>query len=476
VGFGDNFEFAGSAVTFPVANAVLGGIPYKVAETQTLLIAALRFDVSVSFPEMTETPFSYGVPLPVAIFLNPPVGADSVVTLIETIGTMMWHDWDGRLPAFLSAYNAAVAELEEMDEEDEGAASATAPTSRITKASGSASATPPVWMPTLMDRMDTFFIMLEKCICKLWSQKYADDDTRLLPWPKTAAALGEFTSIDHAEDLLMSFGLAPPAHKSSWRPFQVLAILEYTLASSGFPDVAPGELEPMSHRARLRFFGKCMRNGSPRKRRNVTIPQGAAGVPPRSDPGGGASRGGFNGDLSFRNAFDGAENHAAGGATGGAPTGVDIGVPTNDPDQIRRNQAEMMGRNSQVGVPGRSEAIAQMAQAFQGNFNPMEQMKQVHGHLTSELLQQRLAVGLEPDGPGNYHISRAPVDVCKAIITNSGDSKRKLGLQDTIQTGMSSDGYSVTFVRVQVYCDVPVPQNPSACVQCLWSRARRGRL
>jgi hypothetical protein len=67
---------------------------------------------------------------------------------------------------------------------------------------------------------------------------------------------------------------------------------------------------------------------------------------------------------------------------------------------------------------------------------------------------------LAPDGSGNYDISRAPVDVRKAIITNTGDAKRKLGmgmgggalapgamgnLQDTIQTGMSSDGYSVTF-------------------------------
>jgi hypothetical protein len=64
--------------------------------------------------------------------------------------------------------------------------------------------------------MDTSFIMLEKCIRKLWNQGYVDDDTRLLPWPKTAAALGAFTSIDHAEDLLMSLGHAPPAHKSAW--------------------------------------------------------------------------------------------------------------------------------------------------------------------------------------------------------------------------------------------------------------------
>jgi hypothetical protein len=108
VGFGDNFDFAGSVTTFPVANAILGGIKYEVAEVQTLLIAALRSDVSVSFPEMSEAPFPYGVPLPVAIFLNHPVGADSVVTLIETIGTMMWREWDGRLPAFLAEFKAAV--------------------------------------------------------------------------------------------------------------------------------------------------------------------------------------------------------------------------------------------------------------------------------------------------------------------------------------------------------------------------------
>jgi hypothetical protein len=58
------------------------------------------------------------------MFLNPPVGAGSVSALLETIGTMMWRDWEGRLDGFLSDYNAAVAELEEMVEEDEGAASA----------------------------------------------------------------------------------------------------------------------------------------------------------------------------------------------------------------------------------------------------------------------------------------------------------------------------------------------------------------
>jgi hypothetical protein len=28
------------------------------------------------------------------------------------------------------------------------------------------------WIPTLMDRMDTFIIMLQKCICELWSQEH----------------------------------------------------------------------------------------------------------------------------------------------------------------------------------------------------------------------------------------------------------------------------------------------------------------
>jgi hypothetical protein len=164
VGFGDTFNFAGSATAFPVANAVLGGIPYEVAEVQTLLIAALRSDVSISFPEMSEGPFPYGVPLPVAIFLNPPVGAGSVVTLIETIGTMMWREWDGRLPAFLAEYKAVVAECEEAaGEDDEGVAAA---------AVSAPAAAPTVWTPSLMDRMDTFIIMLEKCICKLWNQGY----------------------------------------------------------------------------------------------------------------------------------------------------------------------------------------------------------------------------------------------------------------------------------------------------------------
>jgi len=120
-GFGDNFDFGPHAAAFPVANAILGGIKYEVAEVKRLLIAALRSDTSVSFPEMSDAPFPYGVPLPVAIFLNPPVGADSVVSLLETIGTMMWREWDGRFPAFLADYQSAVAECEDAaDEDDEG--------------------------------------------------------------------------------------------------------------------------------------------------------------------------------------------------------------------------------------------------------------------------------------------------------------------------------------------------------------------
>jgi hypothetical protein len=113
-----------------------------------------------------------------------------------------------------------------------------------------------------------------------------DDDTRLLPWPKTAAALGEFTSFGHAEDLIMSFGFAPPAHKSSWRPFQVLALLEDALDTSGFPDLAPPEFESMLRKARLQFFEKCLRSGSPRKRRNVTSyhPSGPPPPPPPPPP------------------------------------------------------------------------------------------------------------------------------------------------------------------------------------------------
>jgi hypothetical protein len=53
-GFGDNFDFAPHADTFPVANAILGGIKYEVAEVKKLLIAALRSDTSVAFPDMTS--------------------------------------------------------------------------------------------------------------------------------------------------------------------------------------------------------------------------------------------------------------------------------------------------------------------------------------------------------------------------------------------------------------------------------------
>jgi hypothetical protein len=286
-GFGDNFDFAPPADSFPVANAILGGIKYEVAEVKKLLIAALRSDTSVSFPEMSEAPFPYDAPLPVAIFLNPPVGADSVVTLLETIGTMMWREWDGRFPAFLAEYQAAVAECEEAaeEEEDEGATAA---------AESAPAPAPTVWTPSLMDRMDTFFVMLENCISKLWLQKHQDEDTWLLPWPKTAAALGAFTSIDHVEDLLMSLGHAPPAHKSAWRPFVVLDMLEETLATGGFPDEAPEELEPMSYRALLRFFEKCVRDSSPRKRRAGANPQAPKNVPHRPSAGGGSGTRGFN--------------------------------------------------------------------------------------------------------------------------------------------------------------------------------------
>jgi hypothetical protein len=148
----------------------------------------------------------------------------------------------------------------------------------------------------------------------------------------------------------------------------VLDTLEDTLAAGGFPDEAPEELESMSFRALLRFpFEKCMRNSSPKKRRFGANPQALTNVPRRPSSGGGSGSGsgGFNGGFVFGSAFGGAEYNAAGGAAGDAPTDIDIGVvPTVDPDQLRRNQAEAMGHRSQVGVPGRSEAITQMDQAF----------------------------------------------------------------------------------------------------------------
>jgi hypothetical protein len=412
--FGDNFDFAPHADALPVVNAVLGGIEYEVAEVKKLLIAALRSDTSVSFPEMSEAPFPYGVPLPVAIFLSAPVGADSVVSLLETIGTMMWREWGDRLPAFLAEFQAAVEECEDAveEEEDDGLA-----------ASAKSARAP--WAPSLMDRMDTFFVMLEKCISKLWLQKHQDEDTWLLPWPKPAAALGAFTSIDHAEDLLMSLGHAPPAHKSAWRPFVVLNMLEETLATGGFPDEAPDELETMSYRDLLRFFERCVRDSSPRKRRAGTNPQALKNVPYLA--GGGPGARGFNG--SFYGGFGSGAIVDYTCPSGDEPSGIDIGADsTDDADQLRRNQAEAFGRRSQVGTSNRPEAVSQMDQVLQNGFDPMAQMKQVHGHMTSELLQRRLAMGLEAGGSGNYDISKAPVDVRKAIIINTGDAKRKLGL------------------------------------------------
>ena len=86
----------------------------------------------------------------------------------------------------------------------------------------------------------------------------------------------------------MSLGHAPPAHKSAWRPFVVLDMLEDTLATGGFPDEAPEELESMSFRALLRFFEKCMRDSSPKKRRFGANPQALTNVPRRPSSGGGS--------------------------------------------------------------------------------------------------------------------------------------------------------------------------------------------
>jgi hypothetical protein len=124
-------------------------------------------------------------------------------------------------------------------------------------------------------------------------------------------------------------------------------MLEDTLATGGFPDEAPEELESMSFRALLRFFEKCMRDSSPKKRRFGANPQTLTNVPRRPSSGGGSGTGGFNGGFAFGSAFGGAGYNAAGGAAGDAPTGIDIGaVPTVGPDQLRRNQAEAMGRRT----------------------------------------------------------------------------------------------------------------------------------
>jgi hypothetical protein len=236
-------------------------------------------------------------------------------------------------------------------------------------------------------------------------------------------------------------------------------MLEDTLATGGFPDEAPDELEDMSFRTLLRFFERCVRDSSPKKRRAGANSQTSKNVPHRPSAGGGSGAGGFNG--GFYGGFGSSVIVDYACPSGDAPSGIDIGAaPTEDPDQRRRNQAEAFGRRSQVGVSNRPEAVSEMDQVLQEGFDPMAQMKQVHGHMTSELLQRRLAMGLEADGSGNYNLSKAPIDVRKAIITNTGDAKRKLGLgmeggalapgamgnlQDTVQTGMSNDGFSVTY-------------------------------
>jgi hypothetical protein len=104
--------------------------------------------------------------------------------------------------------------------------------------------------------------------------------------------------------------------------------------------------------------------------------------------------------------------------------------------------------------------MAMMAQALQGGGSGKATYDHVQTQLVSEQLQLRIALGLNEDGTGNYNLSQAPISVRKASTTNTGDLKRKLGmgmeggalapgamcnLQDTIQTGMSSEGYSLKF-------------------------------
>jgi hypothetical protein len=110
-------------------------------------------------------------------------------------------------------------------------------------------------------------------------------------------------------------------------------------------------------------------------------------------------------------------------------------------------------------APDRKQAMAMMAQVMQGGGSGQAMYDQVQSQLVSDQTQLRISLGLNSDGSGNYNLTQAPSSARKAVITNTGDAKRKLGmgmeggalapgamanLQDTIQTGMGSEGYSLT--------------------------------
>jgi hypothetical protein len=81
-----------------------------------------------------------------------------------------------------------------------------------------------------------------------------------------------------------------------------------------------------------------------------------------------------------------------------------------------------------MNAPDRKQATAMMAQVMQGGGSGQPMYDQVQSQLVPDQTQLRISLGLNSDGFGNYNLTQAPSSVRKAIITNTGDTKRKLGI------------------------------------------------
>jgi hypothetical protein len=483
-GYKDVFDFSTSADSFPICAAVLADVAFKTADLNRLLNKVLLSDVSVTWTNLTsdETlPYPFGVPLPMATFLRPPIGHDSGAVILETLGAAMCRQKSG-LEGFVASFISTLEASEPMETSDEGrdassqskkkrsSGRTSSGTSSTVAASGDMAVT--AWVPSLEERLDAFFALLTGHLQDLWNEERdADDkDIRSLPWPKSAAALGKDMSIRCVRDLTMSFGLTPPATKSAWHTFKALAQLEGVLETGGFPDFPPAAYTNRSYSSKVRFIEKCILEGSPKKRRTVLPP----GIGPRNGAGGGSGAGASGSSLhTDYSGFMGWNPAGPGGQESPAPQGsggsINIGRHSGDPDQDRRDEVEREGFESQMDAPDRKQAMAMMAQVMQGGGSGQAMCDQVQSQLVSDQTQLRISLGLNSDGSGNYNLTQAPSSVRKAIITNTGDTKRKLGmgmeggalapgamanLQDTIQTGMGSEGYSLTLDMHSCKCIV----------------------
>jgi hypothetical protein len=471
-GYKDDYQFLSATDSFPVCATVLGNVAFKTADLDRLLNKALMADVAITLTDVSSEeppPYPFSVPLPVAAFLHPPIGHDSGAVLLETLGAAMCRQKDG-IEGFVSNFNTtlAAAEPEATDEGKDASAKSNRPKRKSSSGGSADSATagddmaPSTWAPSLEERLDAFFSLLTVHLQDLWNEERDADEVgiRSLPWPKSAAALGKDMSIRCVRDLMMSFGLPPPATKSAWQSFTALAQLEDVLENSGFPDFPPEAYTNRSYSSKVRFVEKCVIAGSNKKRRTDLPP----GIGPRDGAGGGSGTGAYGGPrLTGYSDFMGWKPAGPSGSNPPAPQGsgggIDIGRHSSDPDQMRRDETEREGFLSQLEANNRKQAMALLGQTMQGGGSGQAMYDQVQSQLVSDQTQLRLSVGLNPDGSGNYDLTKAPSSVRKAVITNTGDAKRKLGygmeggalapgamanLVDTIQSGMGSEGFSLT--------------------------------